>query len=150
MVLDLTQVSSVWLPLVLSTQKSTFMKWISRKLLTGRQNASWVHSHFKIVSDLLKVRLLNLLRKNHEKIVVRPRFITSTSQVTDVLMVNFVSCAVNQSGVRGVFGSQYHLLASDLQALDKLESNLMQAGVTFSLPTLLLAECAICYMDEAR
>jgi O-methyltransferase involved in polyketide biosynthesis len=65
-------------------------------------------------------------------------------------MVSFVFDAVNQNGVRGLSGSQYHLIASDLQALDKLESNLMQAGVTFSLPTFLLAECAICYMDEAR
>ncbi|XP_021940088.1 tRNA wybutosine-synthesizing protein 4-like isoform X2 [Zootermopsis nevadensis] len=56
---------------------------------------------------------------------------------------------VNENGVRGLFGSQYRLIASDLQALDELESNLMQAGAAFSLPTLLLAECAICYMDEA-
>jgi O-methyltransferase involved in polyketide biosynthesis len=68
-------------------------------------------------------------------------------------MVSFVVVvvvAVNHNGVRGLFASQYHLIASDLQVLDKLESNLLHAGVKFSLPTLLLAECAICYMDEAR
>lgn len=59
------------------------------------------------------------------------------------------SFEVDQNGLRGLLGSQYRLIASDLHALDKLESNLMQAGVTFSLPTLFLAECAICYMDEA-
>ncbi|XP_069677007.1 tRNA wybutosine-synthesizing protein 4-like isoform X2 [Periplaneta americana] len=56
---------------------------------------------------------------------------------------------VNQNGAGGLVGSQYHLVACDLQVLDKLESSLKLAGVNFSLPTLLLAECAICYMDEA-
>ncbi|PNF35678.1 tRNA wybutosine-synthesizing protein 4 [Cryptotermes secundus] len=59
------------------------------------------------------------------------------------------SFEMNQNGVRGLVGSQYHLIASDLQALDKLEANLIQAGLMFSLPTLLLSECSICYMDEA-
>lgn len=59
------------------------------------------------------------------------------------------SFEVNQSGIRGLVGSQYRLIASDLQALDMLEANLIQAGVMFSLPTLMLSECAICYMDEA-
>lgn len=67
-----------------------------------------------------------------------------------MLMVHFFFYAVNQNGVRGLVGSQYRLIASDMQALDKLEANLIQAGVTFSLPTLMLSECAICYMDEAR
>jgi O-methyltransferase involved in polyketide biosynthesis len=65
-------------------------------------------------------------------------------------MLSLVLDTVDQNGLRGLLGSQYRLIASDLHALDKLESNLMQAGVTFSLPTLFLAECAICYMDEAR
>lgn len=75
---------------------------------------------------------------------------SSIFQALGVLMMSFVFDAVNENGVRGLFGSQYRLIASDLQALDELELNLMQAGAAFSLPTLLLAECAICYMDEAR
>lgn len=67
-----------------------------------------------------------------------------------MLMVNFVLDTVNQNGLRGLLGSQYRLIASDLHTLNKLESNLVQAGASFSLPTLLLAECAICYMDETR
>jgi O-methyltransferase involved in polyketide biosynthesis len=67
-----------------------------------------------------------------------------------VSVVNLVLYAVNQNGLKGLLGSQYRLIASDLHTLDKLESNLTQAGATFSLPTLFLAECAICYMDEAR
>jgi len=65
-------------------------------------------------------------------------------------MVNVVLDTVNQDGLRGLLSSQYRLIASDLHTLSKLESNLVQAGATFSLPTLFLAECAICYMDEAR
>jgi hypothetical protein len=65
-------------------------------------------------------------------------------------MVHFAFFAVNRNDVRGLAGRQYRLIASDLQALDKLEANLIQAGVTFSLPTLMLSECSICYMDETR
>ena len=67
-----------------------------------------------------------------------------------MLMVNIVLDTVNQGGLRGLLSSQYRLIASDLHTLKKLESNLVQAGATFSLPTLFLAECAICYMEEAR
>jgi O-methyltransferase involved in polyketide biosynthesis len=65
-------------------------------------------------------------------------------------MVNLFLDTVKEDGLRGLLGSQYRLIASDLHTLDELESNLMQAGAKFSLPTLFLAECAICYMDEAR
>jgi len=67
-----------------------------------------------------------------------------------VLMANIVLDTVNQDGLRGLLGSEYRLIASDLHSLNKLESNVVQAGATFSLPTLFLAECAICYMEEAR
>jgi hypothetical protein len=45
------------------TQKSIFMKWTSEKLLIGKPNASWVQSHSENVLDLLKVRIIVLLRK---------------------------------------------------------------------------------------
>ncbi|PSN43970.1 tRNA wybutosine-synthesizing protein 4 [Blattella germanica] len=48
----------------------------------------------------------------------------------------------------GLIGSQYKLLGSDLQDLNKLESNLLSVGVRFQIPTLILSEVAICYMDE--
>jgi len=67
-----------------------------------------------------------------------------------VLMANIVLDTVNQDGLRGLLSSVYRLIASDLHTLNKQESNLVQAGATFSLPTLFLAECVICYMEEAR
>jgi len=67
-----------------------------------------------------------------------------------VLIVNIVLDTVNQDSLRRLLDSQYRLIAGDLHNLNKLESNLVQTGATFSLPTLFLAECAICYMEEAR
>jgi len=78
------------------------------------------------------------------------RLIHGIIQDLIMLMVNIVLDTVNQGGLRGLLSSQYRLIASDLHTLKKLESNLVQAGATFSLPTLFLAECAICYMEEAR
>jgi len=63
-------------------------------------------------------------------------------------MVNIVLDTLNQDGSRGLLYCQYRLIASDLHTLNKLESNPVQAGATFSLPTLFLAECAIWYMEE--
>ncbi|KAJ9579233.1 hypothetical protein L9F63_024662, partial [Diploptera punctata] len=54
----------------------------------------------------------------------------------------------NPAGVKGLLTSQYRLISGDLQYLDVLERRLSAVGVKFDVPTLLLAECAICYMSE--
>jgi len=78
------------------------------------------------------------------------RLIHGIIQELIVLIVNIVLDTVNQDGLRRMLGSQYRLIAVDLHNLNKLQSNLVQTGATFSLPTIFLAECAMCYMEEAR
>ena len=43
--------------------------------------------------------------------------------------------------------AKYHLVAADFTDLNSLESKLSESDVNFTCPTLILAECALVYVD---
>jgi len=46
--------------------------------------------------------------------------------------------------------TRYHLVSADFTDLPVLESKLAESEVSFSCPTLILAECALVYVDQAK
>ena len=46
--------------------------------------------------------------------------------------------------------TRYHLVAADFTDLASLESKLSESDVSFTCPTLVLAECALVYVDQAK
>lgn len=46
--------------------------------------------------------------------------------------------------------TRYHLVAADFTDLPSLEAKLMESEVSFSCPTIILAECALVYMDHTK
>lgn len=50
----------------------------------------------------------------------------------------------------GLSSSRYHLLCADLRDVKSVEARLSDAGVSLSLPTLFLSECAITYLEETK
>jgi tRNA wybutosine-synthesizing protein 4 len=54
---------------------------------------------------------------------------------------------VQDSGGCNVIGRSYRLVTSDLRDISAVESALLAAGCDFSLPTLLLSECVLIYLE---
>lgn len=50
----------------------------------------------------------------------------------------------------GLSSNRYHLLCADLRDVESVETQLSEAGVSLSLPTLFLSECAITYLEETK
>ena len=46
--------------------------------------------------------------------------------------------------------AKYHLVAADFTDINSLESKLMQSDVNYTCPTLILAECALVYVDQNK
>lgn len=44
--------------------------------------------------------------------------------------------------------TNYHVMGVDLRHIDEVENKLKQAEVDFSIPTLLLAECVLVYIES--
>ena len=44
--------------------------------------------------------------------------------------------------------ANYHVMGVDLRHIDEIENKLKQADVDFALPTLILAECVLVYIDS--
>ena len=46
--------------------------------------------------------------------------------------------------------AKYHLVAADFTDINSLESKLTQSDVNYTCPTLILAECALVYVDQKK
>ena len=46
--------------------------------------------------------------------------------------------------------AKYHLVAADFTDINSLESKLTESDVSYTCPTLILAECALVYVDQKK